>query len=381
MVHRNTFAVSFFCEKARAGKNGLSPIYVSLSINGKRTRFPLQRKADPETFAKLMNSKKANAIKEFTSSIESKIYQLQTEFIRSGIPCTVDNLRDYLRFGGVKSYTLEIMWSEFLKSLEIRKGVSISSEGYHRYELARDLMYYYFGKTREVSTITYSNLEDLFNEIKKTCYISTASSKFQKIRTCFNYAFTNGKISFNPSTGIKLCKRNKEIGYLTDQELSIIAEKDLKFNPRLERVRDLFVLQCESGLSFCDLMALRPEDIQTSGDSMYISKQRIKTGIKYTAVILKRGQEILKKYDYTLPKLSNQKMNAYLKEISTLCNTKNLTSHMGRHTYAMRLLNSRNIRLETVQKCLGHQLGSKITGKYCSLLDKTVISEVLDNFK
>lgn len=386
MQTRNTFAVSFLCEASRAGKDGLSPIYVSISINTKRTRFPLTRKADPKTFAKMLNSRKTNEVKEFCTAIENRLYQIQTEMIRSAVPVTAANVRDYFRTGGTKTYTLEAMWDEYFLELTPKKGISLGDDAYNRYVWMRDFMYSQFGKDREVASLKKVEVEKLYIDLQTQNASSTAGSKFQKAKTVLTWAFENGKIPSNPAANIHITKKYKDPVWLRREELLTIAQKDLSYSPRLEVVRDLFVFQCSSGLAWIDLSQLEPGDLKTNDEGRwYISKDRVKTGQNYTAVILPLGVKVLEKYNFNLPKVcSNQKMNAYLKEICVICGIeKNITSHSGRHTYAMTLLNfkSKNgdrIRYETVQASIGHSQGSDITKRYCRLLNQTVIDEVVE---
>lgn len=77
--------------------------------------------------------------------------------------------------------------------------------------------------------------------------------------------------------------------------------------------------------------------------------------------------------DKILPVLSNQKMNAYLKEIGDVCGiTKNLTFHLARHTFATTVTLSKGIPIETVSKMLGHtniqttQIYARITNEKIS---------------
>lgn len=381
MVQRNSFCVSFFCESSRKDKSGKSPIYVTIIINGKRSRFPLQRKADPETFDKLMKSKKTNDIKEFCIAIENRIYALQTEFIREGIPVTAANIREYLRTGGVKSYTLEMMWSGYFKLIDQRKGISMTKDTYKRYEAVRDLMFSRYGKEREASSLTREELETLYTELCTGNFNTTAAQKFQKVKTIFTWAFENGNIPGNPSSGIHITKKYKDPVWLTDSEVETIWQHNFKYNPRLEAIRDLLILQASCGLAFTDLQDLQDEDILEQDGTYYISKNRNKTGVKYTAVILPRGVEVLKKYDMKVPKtVSNQKFNAYCKEIATLCGiNKNIHSHSFRHTYATELIR-RGVDLYTTSRCLGHT-NLKQSQHYAKLLDDTVVKNVSEKFK
>jgi site-specific recombinase XerD len=95
--------------------------------------------------------------------------------------------------------------------------------------------------------------------------------------------------------------------------------------------------------------------------------------------------EIIKKYENSIraeinqtlfPKLSNQKMNSYLKEIAYLCKIqKNLTFHMARHTFATTVTLTNGVPLETVSKLLGH---SKIatTQIYARVIEKKVSEDM-----
>ena len=164
--------------------------------------------------------------------------------------------------------------------------------------------------------------------------------------------------------------------YLTEQEIALLVGKELEID-RLDKVRDLAVFQISTGLSYADTQKLRPEDIRYTEDgTCYIYKQRQKTGVYYTAVVFPEGVAILNKYYNRLPSISNQKGNAYLKEIQTICGiTKNLHFHLFRKTYGTRLLN-RGVRLETVSKCLGHSSTQITQTSYAKLLKQTIIDEV-----
>ncbi len=73
-----------------------------------------------------------------------------------------------------------------------------------------------------------------------------------------------------------------------------------------------------------------------------------------------------------LPVLSNQKMNAYIKEIADLCGIhKNFTFHLARHTFATTVTLSNGVPIESVSKMLGHK-SLKTTQHYAKILDRKV---------
>ena len=115
-------------------------------------------------------------------------------------------------------------------------------------------------------------------------------------------------------------------------------------------------------------------DIQCEDGMYFVRKARQKTGVVFFTVLNDEAMNILKKYDYHLPILSNQKYNSYLKEIADICNiNKSLHSHIARHTCATQLLND-GMPIEIVAKVLGHT-NTRQTMHYAKLMDKTVLKE------
>ena len=89
--------------------------------------------------------------------------------------------------------------------------------------------------------------------------------------------------------------------------------------------------------------------------------KRQKTNTDVNVPLLDIPKMILKKYKGKLPNgkilpvISNQKLNAYLKEIADVCGIKkNLTFHMARHTYATEICLSNGVPIETISKMMGH---------------------------
>ena len=103
-----------------------------------------------------------------------------------------------------------------------------------------------------------------------------------------------------------------------------------------------------------------------------INTNRQKNGEPAIAYMYQLAEMILKKHENRLPIVSNQKMNAYLKEIADICNiSKRLTTHVARHTYATTVNLKNGVSLQTVQKLLGHAT-IKQTEHYARLDDSDV---------
>ena len=161
-----------------------------------------------------------------------------------------------------------------------------------------------------------------------------------------------GLVKVNPYADFKKPGTRSRIIYLTTDEINKIRE--YKGIERLEKVRDLFLFQCLTGMAFADMQALKPGDINDN----FIMKPRVKTDkVPQMIPLLEEARQIIDRYKgnaYCLPEISNQRMNGYLQEIATIKGiTKKLTSHVGRHTFATVML-EKGLPLETISHILGH---------------------------
>ena len=163
----------------------------------------------------------------------------------------------------------------------------------------------------------------------------------------------------DPFSLIKFKKKPFARGSLNLEELNKL--ETIKLSPALDRARDLFVFSCYTGLSYIDIDQLRAHHIVIGNDGLlWIKTKRKKTNSRCDIPLLKRAERIINKYngkydDRIFKKLTNQRVNAYLKEIAAKCGIdKRVTFHLARHTFATTVTLNNNIPIETVSKMLGH---------------------------
>ena len=379
-MDRNTANVSFYCRESKKNKDGLAPVELSLIINRQRCYIQLPRKERPSDFKAAISSRKNNELKDYLNVIQSRLYAIETQLLKEGEPLTANVLKQYFRAGGYEVYTVGNLFDDYFVLLSKRVGKDLTAKTYRKYEIARDRFYKIISPNEPVSAITNASIMDYLATMNMTLDYTTANGCCQKVKTVVQFGIDNNRIKINPFANIHLRKCEKSVQFLTEEEVAIIKNHDFH-NESLNRVRDLFVFQAASGLSYTDMAKLVPSDFQvTENGDYYIHDKRNKTGVYYTAVILSDGVEILKKYDFQLPIISNQKTNVYLKTIRDICGIdKPLFTHVARHTYATRCLN-RGIRLEVVAKLLGHST-TKLTTHYAKFVQKTIIDEVQEAFK
>lgn len=165
-------------------------------------------------------------------------------------------------------------------------------------------------------------------------------------------AVRQGLIKINPYGDFKKPGTRSRIVYLSTEEINKIRE--YKGIDRLEKVRDLFLFQCLTGMAYIDMQNLKAEDIREN----FIMKPRQKTDrVPQMIPLLPEAQQIIERYSgfsYCFPRISNQKLNAYLQEIANIKGiSKKLTTHVGRHTFATVML-EKGLPLETISHILGH---------------------------
>lgn len=380
---RSTYDVNFYCSPSKASKKtGEAPIYISIIVNGKRELFPLPMKCKPADFKKSMDSKKSNPIKDYCNTITTKLDEYKLDMARNGEGLTAKSLREFFENGGGKRvYKLDDLFTEYLSILYNRIGVNLKREIYVKYQRAID----YFKTANNLSgeeslnTITRQHILDFQTKSLSDFKASTSAGYQAKIRTIFKYAFESGKINTYLYNGIHIDRGIDEsnIKFLTEDELKKIKEK--KFSTkRMDNIRDCFLFQCYTGLSYIDMKQLEVDDFKRTDDGRYyISKKRQKTNQNFTTVLLKDAADIAIRNHFDLKVKSNQKYNEYLKELADLCGIeKCLTTHMARHTFIVYCLN-KHIPQNTIGKMCGWAEGDapRMLRVYGKLLDETVFAD------
>lgn len=151
------------------------------------------------------------------------------------------------------------------------------------------------------------------NVIKPGLAVNTIGKRIKTLKTFLNDATEKGvntQSKYKSKNFKKLTEESDNI-YLTKEELTQFYQFDLSKKLYLERVRDLFIVGCYTGLRFSDLQQLTPEKID--GDIIRLKQQ--KTGDEVFIPVHSIVREILRKYQGKLPEpISNQKFNDYLKK-------------------------------------------------------------------
>lgn len=369
-MSRNTSNINFYARESKKGKDGLTHIEMSINLNQERVFIMLPMQVKPSEFN---GKRRPKEIEDYLSLMRVRVNEIMVDMMAHGEPITASRIREYVRTGGYKSFTVADLFNEYLTILKNR---NMSHNVWRKYELVKELYLEDNDGTKEVSAITTYTVSAFQAKLVEKYESSTAAGYLTKLKSFIKYGLDNNKLTINPFNGIQITKEHKDIDYLTEDELATLQGLELE-NKSLQHVLDLFLFQAATGLSYSDMAALTKDDIKTDANgNNYINKKRIKTGTEYTALILSFGMTILESYDYKLNVISNQKMNAYLHVIERMIGfKKSLHSHLARHTYSTLLLN-KGVRLETVSHAVGHS-SVKVTEQYYAFMQKeTILNEI-----
>ena len=211
---------------------------------------------------------------------------------------------------------------------------------------------------------------------------NTAVKFMHRFSSIHKMARDNGWVVGDPFKQQNLHLDKVDRGYLTTEEIARIQTKEFD-SQRLERVRDIFLFSCYTGLAYIDVYNLSEEHLKEWADgSMWICFKRQKTKVPFNVRLLDIPLQIIKKYEHCrtgrrlLPVPTNQKCNEYLKEIAEVCGIhKEITFHVARHTFATTITLENGVPIETVSKMLGHT-NVRTTQIYARITDQKISSDM-----
>jgi site-specific recombinase XerD len=387
------FSLLFFLRKPKNYVQGKLPVYMRIAIDGTCTELSIQRECEPERWNS--RSARANGTKEeirvlnaYLDTLQSKVFEIYRTLIDRKEPITPNLIKNQLL--GIPERTRMILevFQHHNDQVEQLVGSEFSAGTLERYKTSLEhtrsfLKWKYNVPDMDILKMNYEFISEYSFWLKsvRKCSHNTTMKYLANFKKIVLICIKNGWIQKDPFTGFNLAKREVERPFLNQTELQMIASKQFP-SERLNYVRDIFLFSCFTGLAYADVKKLKRSEVAVGVDGeKWILTRRKKTDTSTRIPLLPTSQAILNQYadhpqcineDRLLPVLSNQKMNAYLKEIADLCGINmNLTFHIARHTFATTVTLSNGVPIESVSKMLGHK-NLKTTQHYAKILDRKV---------
>lgn len=389
---------SFILRTGRPRKDGRVTITFSGYVNNKRVYQGTGISVKPEDWDDARQQVRRTDVLYATLNarlreIESTFEQEKVTRVVSSDPFDIDVLRKTLsRRKPVDApiSTKDLGFWESYEQFMDAKGADRGDRTVAKYKTLKGLLKEIEAKHGPISFPSIDHdFYDRFkmHMVKKRKHTNNTVGKYiSTFKTFLSWAEDRG-LPVNPSfRKFKVDEEDVEVVALTWDELQLITDVDLSLQPRLDRVRDLFLFACYTGARFSDVQSLNKDDVRDGVWHLRMQKTKSETRIHLTW----KAMAILQKYQAQkewLPQISSQKMNTYLKEIGKLVELNEpvrivryqgakriedrgpkweyLTSHVARRTFVTLSL-EKGMRPEVVMSITGHR-SFKTMKKYIAL--------------
>lgn len=396
MNNNQIYSIRFVIKRGKS-KNGKSPVVCRITVNGKRVEIAMKKSIEPAKWSTDSgrakgNTEEARMINMHIELTCNEIMRIHNKLVMESKPTDAVSIKNSFLGLSEKKYSLIETFNYHNERMKTVVGIDVELGTYKKFEtvlskIERFMEKFYHRDDMFLDELNFKFITDFeyFMKTEDKVKHNTALRYIRCLKKIIILAMNNEWILRNPFNNYKCqyTRVNREI--LTDDELTTMWNKEFGI-PRLDEVKDIFLFCCYSGYSFVDVERLSRKDLARGIDGdFWVFTERKKTGVTSNVPMLPKAMEIIQRYqdhkgcvnsDKLLPVKSNQKMNAYLKEVADLCGiTKNLTMHMARHTFATTVTLSNGVPIETVSKMLGH---SKIatTQIYAQVLDNKVSADM-----
>lgn len=399
MMERNSFSVLFFLKKTKLLKNGEASVCMRITVNNVRAETNIRKSINPSLWNQAKEcsrgkDRKSNDLNKFIDEARIKLYNIHEDLKQEGLPISAIILRD--KFFGLEEKEAPRMVittiQEHNDQCRQLVGKDFALITVRRYESCKRYLAELIKIKFEKEDIPLKDVNgefirafEFYLKTEKDCAQNTVIRYMKCLKKITNRSLANEWINKDPFAGIKFHEKEVHREFLTWDELQILVNKKFEI-PRIDLVRDIFVFCAYSGLSFIDVKQLSSEHITKDREGNYwIRKARQKTknmcnipllDVPLSIIEKYKNHPLCKKQNVLLPVPCNQKMNAYIKEISDLCGIKkNLSTHCARYTYATSVCLANGVSMENVAKMLGHS-NISMTKRYAKVLDQSILNDM-----
>jgi site-specific recombinase XerD len=390
---------NFYLKSDKQNKDLSYPIYLKIGYKGKSVTLSTGKSITKERWNatnKLRNPLKIDTEKNcklLLDRISEKIEKIYLELSKNNDNITAIDIKDKYTGKSDKLEYIDIIYLFTLHNKYFEKKVLNDERGkasLQKYGRAKDLVLNFINNKYGQNSFPCEKINNQFiydleaflkyESVylgKKGIANNSVVKYFKSFKTMCNYGIKMELITKNPFQNYDGKLVIKDATYLTLDELQTLEQKEFKIE-RLERVRDIFLFSAYTSYAPIDVANLTTENlVRDNNDSFWIQTNRSKTTTRSNVPVLPPVMRIINKYANSngsklLPTISNQKMNAYLKEIADVCGiSKKLTHYVARHTFATTVTLGHGVAIENVSSMMGHTRLTT-TAHYAKVLDENV---------
>jgi site-specific recombinase XerD len=371
-----SFGLLFFMRKPKNYKTGLLPIYLKITVDGKPTELSAKRKWDPTKWSTaagraIGTKEESRELNYYLNTLELKVYEAKKVLMEANKEITATAIKNILVGNHDSRKMILELFQHHNEQMKALEGIDFAPGTVERYNTSYEhtkdfIAWKYKALDKNIKELDYEFIVEYAFWLKsiRKCNHNTTMKYLGNFKKIVLICVKNKWLAGDPFANFKLTKKETEKTALTNVELKKIISKNFA-SERLNQVKDMFLFSCYTGLSYVDLQQLKRTDLVQGADgAQWIFSKRQKTKTATHIPLLQVALTLVEKYsdhpkcvvsNLVFPVLTNQKMNAYLKEIADCCGIKtNLTFHIARHTFATTITLSNGVPIESVSKMLGH---------------------------
>ena len=377
-----------FDRRGTAGTNKEGMLEVRVTVDRKSYYISTGMKVLSKHWAgAVVGRPDADALNNRLGIVVRRVNEKMNEFIEERLPISVSVIKEYIYSGVTLKKNHEGMLVWFYEQIPM---LNISDDTRKHYWLLYDRLKEY-GKLKtwgDLSVEAIYEWDAWLHQTVKAQVKKNAPEKKAKDGTIWNYhkhmksllhrAVDFGIIEQTPYARLVGKFRRGEdenVEFLTEDQMMLIVNTHPVQGTQMETVRDMFVFQMFTGLSYSDMQAFDIKEYRRDGDTWTHIGKRIKTGVPYVSVLLPPVIDVLERNGWQVPQMPNQKYNCLLKTFGNAIGIEGLHSHLARHTFGTFML-SNNAKLQNVMRMMGHK-NIRQTLRYAKVLPK----DVQDDYK
>lgn len=384
--------------RGKVNAEGTAPILLRITINGQQVATTVHHRIKPKFWDKDKGMPLKKAANEelisYLETIRHRAVHAYNELLMEHEVVTPQMVRDTL-FGfhtsGSQQMLLKI-WSEHNELLKPMIGKDCSYSLWQKHNTTLNYFKAFLkSKLRmddmHVKLLRLDAVERFYMFLRNDSGLAhnTCLKHMQMFKKIVIRAQKNGWLRIDPFDGFSMRMEERRRSFLTPEELEAIERHHFSI-PRMQLVRDLFLFSCYTGFAYIDVANLTKSNLDRTPDGLWwLRKPRQKTKLNSQVPVLKPAMEIIKRYaqvdrmgaeDKLFNVISNQKLNAYLKEMADICGIeKNLTFHVARHTFATTVILQNGVSVEALSRMMGHR-DIKTTQHYARIVDRKLAEEM-----
>ena len=388
--------ITYYLYEFKRTKQGEIPIYCKLTTDGiNRQQFSTRLYVRPEIWDKdaqcvrgtsedaLIVNRRLQDISAELKGIERKLYEATGNVSLADIYTTYKQKAP-------EEHTLCGIFRDRLNKMEQLVGKEYSPSTLQKFRevfahVERYLKFSYNAPDIPVRNVDYRFVKQ-FEETLLTQGLKpiTINKIMQRLRQMATYAFKCNYIQQDPFVEYRPLKERKRLVFLTQEELHKLEHYHFA-QERLETVKNIYLFSVYTGLAYHEAQALETKHITKGFDGRnWINLVRQKTDREVCVPLLPQAEKLIAWFrkansedDYIQPRLSNQKVNSYLREIAEIVGIdKKLTHHTARKTFATTILLYNDVPIEVVSKLLGHSDIAVTQRSYAQVLNRNISNHI-----